>query len=749
MAVEIKLSQEFIEEVRKTIKPHWGPLGWVTYKRTYARWIEEEKRTEEWHETVKRVVEGNINLDPRLKQENVPLPVIHELEEEAKQLYKLIYGLAGAASGRNLWISGTEFQKRNGDALNNCWFKAIRPQAYGDSNIVPFYLKDKYEQTVSMPFSFIFDQLMKGGGVGFSVTKENMAKMPKVQKPIELVVLVGKENGDYEKIVDVGAKDRDEFYKGLNEKEPKTIVYQTEDSREGWVISLALVIDSHFKTIEDVERVVIDVTDVREEGKRIKGFGGVASGAKPLAELLFEVNEMLNNAVGRRITSVEATDIANLIGKTVVAGNVRRSAEIALGSPDDDEFILMKQDKEKLMSHRWASNNSVIIDNSFDDYGKIAEALIVNGEPAVVNMELARNYGRIVDGEQTGIDGKAEGTNPCGEVTLEDGENCNLFEIFPLIAEKQGWDLKEAFRLATRYAKRVTFSNYEWEITRKVVEKNRRIGISMSGIQDWVLVRFGGRLVEGFQLAYDENGEIIEEPIFNQEAAKVVDELYKAVVEADKEYSEQLGCNRSIKLTTVKPSGTVSKLAGVSEGIHYHYDKYIIQRIRFQSNDPILSAIKFAGYKTEPDAYSPNTTVVEFLVKAPTAEYEKFMSAKDVPIEEQFANQAFMQKYWADNSVSITITFKEDEKDKIEKLLRQYRKYTKSTTLLPFSGHGYVQAPKEPISEEEYHERTAQIKGDVQEIYNLMQEALRFHQTEQDLEIVGQEDCEGGACPVK
>jgi ribonucleoside-triphosphate reductase (thioredoxin) len=749
---EIKLANSFIEEVRKSIEPHWGALGWVTYKRTYARWIEDEGRTEEWHETAKRVVEGNINLDPRLKQENVPLTVLHELEHEAKQLFKLLYGLAGAASGRNLWISGTDFQKRNGDALNNCWFVAIRPQAYGDSHIVPFYLKDKNQITVSMPFSFLFDQLMKGGGVGFSVVQENIAKMPVVDRNVEVVVIVGKENGDYDKIIAAGAVDRDEYLdKNLPTPKGTTYFYRVPDKREGWVEANAIVIDSHFtETIGDAERVVIDVTDVREEGKRIVGFGGVASGAKPLVELLLKVNEILNKAVGRRLTSVEATDIANLIGKTVVAGNVRRSAEIALGSPKDSAYITMKQDQAALQSHRWASNNSIVVDRSFTDYDEVTKALIVNGEPGIVNLELSRHFGRIIDGLQEDIDGDAEGTNPCGEITLANGEPCNLFEIFPLIAEKQGWDLKEAFGLAARYAKRVTFSNYEWEVSRKIIAKNRRIGVSMSGIQDWVLKRFGGRLVVGFQQAINENGDVIEEPIYNEQAIEAVDELYQAVVDADIAYSAKLGCNPSNKRTTVKPSGTVSKLAGVSEGVHYHYDKYLIQRIRFQANDPLLPAIEMAGYHIEDDVYSPNTKVVEFLVKAASADEEGFVSAGEVSIEEQFAVQAFMQTYWADNSVSCTITFHKHEHDKIAPLFVQYKDVTKSTSLLPFSGHGYQQAPKEPITKEVYEERIAKIKGDVQDIYELIKKIQGMNvANEKDLELVDQSDCAGGACPIK
>ncbi|WKB36059.1 hypothetical protein QS257_01815 [Terrilactibacillus sp. S3-3] len=166
----------------------------MTYKRTYARWLEDKNRSENWEETVKRVVEGNINLDPRLHEETVPAKVYQDLQHEAERLYKLIYGLAATPSGRNLWISGTDYQKRVGDALNNCWFIAIRPQAqaYGNSHIVPGYLK-KNEPAVSMPFSFLFDELMKGGGVGFSVVETNISQMPEVDQKIELVVLIGKE----------------------------------------------------------------------------------------------------------------------------------------------------------------------------------------------------------------------------------------------------------------------------------------------------------------------------------------------------------------------------------------------------------------------------------------------------------------------------------------------------------------------------------------------------------------------------
>lgn len=744
-AIQVSLTDDFVQSVVKTVKPHWGELGWVTYKRTYARWVEAKGRTENWDETVKRVVEGNINLDPRLKKAELDPDVYAELTDEAQQLFKLVYGLAATPSGRNLWISGSDYQKRNGDALNNCWFVAVRPQAYGQSHIVPWYL-DKQTVAPSMPFSFMFDQLMKGGGVGFSVAPENIRQMPVVNYQINLAVIIDKDSKAYAESIAAGAVDRDAFLATNNLAD--TLHYTLPDTREGWVEANAALIDAHFKgtNATGTTQLVLDISQIRERGAKIHGFGGTASGPAPLVEMLGDINAVLNAAQHRQLTSVDATDIGNLIGKTVVAGNVRRSAEIALGGADDSAFITMKQDKDKLYHHRWASNNSVLVTSSFTGYDEVAAAIAQNGEPGMVNLELARNYGRIADGLQEGIDAEVEGTNPCGEISLANGEPCNLFEVFPVIAEEQGWDLHAAFRLAARYTKRVTFSDYDWEVSRNVIERNRRIGVSMSGIQDWILTRFGHRVVTGFKDGVDaQTGVAIKEPIYDPAAIAAFDNLYQGVVAADKEYSGALNCNESVKHTTVKPSGTVSKLAGVSEGMHFHYSNYLIQRIRFQDSDPVLDALAACGYKIEPDIYSKNTMCVEFPVRAANADNPDFASAGNVSIAEQFATQAFLQTYWADNSVSCTVTFQPDtETDQIAPLFNQYRNVIKSTSLLPYSGAGYKQAPKEPFGKDDYQQMRAQIHGNV---------ALKFDELHpadvKDLELVDQTDCASGACPVK
>ncbi len=633
-----------------------------------------------------------------------------------------------------MWISGTDYQQRTGDSLNNCWFIAIRPQAYGDSHIVPDYLNPQ-QPSVSMPFAFLFDELMKGGGVGFSVTRENIQQLPVLDQQVQLTIVISKDSASFDAATKLGAVSKEDWAKDHPANDDR-VYYELPDTREGWVLSLSHLIDQHFNATnpQGHQELVLDMSNIRPYGAKIHGFGGTAAGPMPLISMLFDVNQILNNREHTHLTSVDATDICNLIGKAVVAGNVRRSAEMALGSNDDEHFIAMKQDQQKLMHHRWASNNSIAIDTNFNHYEPVAQGILKNGEPGVFNLELSRHYGRLADGYQEQADPAVEGTNPCGEISLSNGEPCNLFDIFPLVAEAQGWKLKDAFALATRFAKRVTFSHYDWEVSRKIIQQNRRIGISMSGIQDWILHRFGHRVVTG----YDQDGR----PQYDPEIVRTFDQLYHYVLDADHDYSQVLGCQPSIKHTTVKPSGTVAKLAGVSEGMHFHYAGYLIQRIRFQDTDPLLPALKKCGYHIEPDVYTKNTMCVEFPIRAPHADDPNFASAGTVSMREQLATQAFLQRYWSDNAVSCTITFRDAEKTQIAPLLTQFNREIKSTSMLPYYGAGLTQAPKEPITKDAYQDKVNQLHGNVEATFNEMNDL-------KGLSIIGQTDCIGGACPIK
>ena len=802
-------------EPYKDAHPAWGPVGVMTYKRTYAR--EYQKRREEWLETLVRVIEGNVNLGREIGDPTAT-------EEWALEALKYFFYMGVMPPGRGFWMMGTEYAtKRGGDALNNCWWVSTRPQDYEDMEMFKGTWGGFSKPTglmPSYPFVFMFDRAMLGGGVGFGTNYElHISKFPELTTKLNLKIVLDRKHPDWVRIKSSEEYSRfnlDAYIVEDHVPQKGEVYYDIEDSREGWNVSVRETIDAHWGH-GDEATLILDLSRIREYGAPIKGFGGTASGPLPLMAALVCINNILNSRVGERLRGVDALDIMNLLGRCVVAGNVRRTALIGIGDAHDSEYVDAKnytiidpivakdengyaiweknkwgrvqqrlRDKQEVVqemyearikeealsdnpytraeimvqveeyvdslyeiawkqdNHRWASNNSVYTTEMFKDHHFIAAGIIVNGEPGSVNLWLSQNFGRIKDGYQEAIDGDVEGTNPCGEITLANGEPCNLVEFVPYIAKKYGFDFKRCLTIATQYAYRITFAKYMWPATQRIISKNRRIGVSLTGMQDYFLDKYGRYAVVGFEVV---NGKKdITKPIFYKPITEELDQWYEWVEEVNAEHALALGANPSIKLTTVKPSGTVAKLPGVSSGIHWHYAPYMIQRIRFHEADPNLNVIKMSGLPMEKAIKEPNTVVVEFPVKNPNADHPHFKSAGDTPLEEQFANQYLFAKYWADNAVSATLTFKPDEVDKIEPLLKAYNNRIKSTSLLPYSGHGYVQAPWEPISKEEYEKRAARITIKPEEVYALM--------VRSGVDLLGDDsildaDCEGGACPTR
>ena len=620
--ISFKLDEEFLKNFME-IQPNWGPLGYVTYKRTYARMIEGENRKEEFWETVRRVVEGcySIQKEHCIK---LSLPWSDEkAQKSAKIMFSKIWNFKFLPPGRGLWMMGTEFVLKNGSmSLNNCGFASTE-----DINLKR-----------SKAFEFVMDALMLGVGVGFDT---NGAGKITIQKPAE---------GQF--------------------------VFQIPDSREGWVEAVKLTLEAFFLG-KQVPKY--DYSLIRSAGEPIRGFGGIASGPDPLKELISNIQETLTPRIGNKVTSVDIVDLMNFIGKCVVAGNVRRSAEIALGDPTDFEFVTCKQDQDKLYSHRWASNNSVFAKKGLD-YSFISKQIEVNGEPGIFWLENARAYSRLKD-KPDHKDKKAAGINPCGEQTLESFELCCLVETFPSRHETYE-EFQDTLKYAYLYAKSVTLVNTHWQETNAVMLKNRRMGISQTGIIE-AFVKHGRRTIIDW-----------------------CDQAYAFIKGLDEEYSNWLCIPHSIKLTTVKPSGSVSLLPGVTPGIHYPHSEYYIRRIRLSNNSDLIEPIKLAGYNVETDAYSPNTVVAEFPV------HEKYFdrSKNDVSIWEQAQNAADYQKFWSDNQVSITITFQLDEADQVSHVLECFEDKLKSVSFLPISEHGYKQAPYEEISKEQFDEMNSKIR---------------------------------------
>ena len=680
-----RLSEEFLSNY-KGKQPDWGPVGYFTYKRTYARPLE-EGGTEEYWLTCKRVVEGVYNIQKQhCKALTLPWDD-RKAQTSAQEMYERMWLFKFTPPGRGLWMMGTDLiYIKGGAALNNC----------------AFVTTENLDVDFAQPFCFLMDMSMFGVGVGSDTRGTGKVKI----------------------------------------QVPKTTdkTYVVEDSREGWVDLLRVVLNSFVG--KGYYPLDIDYSNVREMGSPIKGFGGVASGPQPLIDLIENITKLLwpKDDEPYWIGSTQIVDLHNMVGVCVVSGGVRRTAEIMFGHYNDEGFRKLKdpsslnewstelyelsqkseeektpEDKQRvdeltelianhpLRTHRWASNNSIFADVGMD-YTSVADSIGSNGEPGLLWLDNVRGYGRMVD-PLNWKDIRVVGSNPCSEQSLEDEELCCLVETFPA-RHDDFEDFKRTLKFAYLYAKTVTLIPTHNPKTNQVMGRNRRIGCSQSGIQQ-AKAKLGRR-----------------------EYFRWCDDGYSFIQDLDKLYSEWLCVPRSIKTTSVKPSGTVSLLCGATPGIHYPHSEYYIRNIRVQEGSPLIQACIDAGYPVERDVYSSTSFVVSFPVRE-----ENFARSKDeVTIWEQFADAADMQRYWADNQVSVTVTFTPEEKKHIKACLEMYEDKMKSVSLLPILDHGYAQAPYITITKEEYETLTANLKP--------LDLTDSFHEAEDKF-------CDGEACTIR
>lgn len=624
-------------------QPKWGPIGYVTYKRTYARDLDKIhlrhrdigmehglRKNEEFWLTLTRVVEGTFGiLRDHCKSLRLPWDIV-KAQMMAQEMFSLMWNFKFLPPGRGLWMMGTPaLDKVGGASANNCMFVSSKD----------------IDTDFSSPFCTLMDFSMLGVGVGGDT--RGAGKMM-IQKPVIAVT-----------------------------------THVVDDSREGWVAAIRRVLDAYAGIAGLPE--AFDFSQVRRAGEPIKGFGGTASGPEPLRELIDALIVMLDAHAGKPITSQIIVDIFNLIGRCVVAGNVRRSAELMLGEPVDEGFLELK-DREKYAAAvdgwRWASNNSIMAVVG-QRYGAIAKRTAKNGEPGYFWLANAQHYGRMMD-PPNDKDLEVLGTNPCSEQSLFDRELCCLVETFPF-AHANVTDYKRTLKMAYLYAKTVTLVPTHDPRTNAVTMKNRRIGCSMSGIVQ-AMSKFGRR---GF--------------------LDMCDKAYGYVCELDKEYSGWLCVPESIKKTSVKPSGTVSLLPQATPGIHHPIAEHYWRVIRFASDSHMLPALRAAGYYCEQidPAKEPNTTAVYFPVKEEGFE----RGASEVSMWEQLELAAALQAHWADNQVSVTITFdKVTEGPQIARALELYETRLKGVSFLPHEDHGYEHAPYQPITAIEYETAVANLR---------------------------------------
>jgi len=621
----------------------WGEVGYPVFKRTYARPVGE--RTEEWPETVERVIKAcNEQLGCDFN------------EAEQQDVRDIMLNLKGTVAGRFLWQLGTETVDKLGlPSLQNCAFVVV------DEEI--------------RPFTWAFEMLMLGSGVGFNIQKHNVDYLASPYKNVEI--------------------------KRLDQNDADFIV---PDSREGWVQLLKKVLEASFVTGKGF---TFATHLIRSKGSPIKGFGGVASGPEDLVWGMMEINKLLNGKNGEYLTPTDCLDIMNIIGRIVVAGNVRRSAQIAIGDADDIEYLRAKRwDLGNIPNWRAMSNNSVVCSNINDLPEEFWEGYKGNGEPyGLINLDAARRMGRT--GETQYPDPDVQGFNPCAEQSLANFETCCLAEVYLPNIESYA-ELKKVVRYLYRINKHSLAIKCAVEETEQIVHENMRMGIGVTGYLQ-----------------------------ATEEQRSWLSDCYVYIRAYDEEYSNITGINRSIKLTTVKPSGTLSLLAGVTPGAHPAYSQFYIRRVRMASNSPLVRAAKEAGYPVEfvrnfDGTEDHSTEVVSFPCRFP----EGTKLAKDMTAVDQLNVIKRLQTEWSDNAVSVTIYYRLEELDEIKAWLNENYYNVKTVSFLLHNDHGFDQAPLEEITEEKYNEMSAMVKPLVSI------DGIKFD----ELDIT---DCDSGACPVR
>ena len=655
------LSQSFLEKYKTSVPP-WGfnGLGYVVYKRTYSR-TKLDGTSEEWWETVQRCVEGAQELGAKYTQ------------EEMEELYDLIFNLKCNFAGRMLWQLGTDTIKRyGGNSLLNCWYVSINhPKA----------------------FLFLFENLMLGGGVGYSVRREDIHELPKIKKGVN--------------VVHQNTKDAD---------------FIVPDSRQGWVALLDKVLEAFY---EKGKSFTYSTIIVRGHGEAIKGFGGTSSGPGILIEGIEKIVKIFQQREGKKLRSIDVLDICNIIGSVVVAGNVRRSAEIALGDPDDYLYIKAKNwSSGSIPNWRAMSNNTIYADDFehisndvwSNGYELDSKTGFAKGEPyGFFNLPLSQKYGRLADGPMKDSklyptdEDSVQGTNPCGEISLSPYECCNLSELYlNNVTSKE--ELIRCAVLLYKTQKAIAAMPFIHDETNKIVKKNMRLGLGVTGVCQ------------------------------SLDKISWLDDCYRALRKFDKEWSKERGWPQSIKLTTIKPSGTLSLLGGATPGVHPAYSQYYIRRVRMSSSSELVSACREMGYHVEyvrgfDGKEDHNTVVVEF----PCTSSERTILAQNMGVIEQLEMVKKLQTYWSDNAVSVTAYYTPEELPALKKWLEEnYEKNIKSVSFLLRTQHGFQQAPYEEITEEQYQKQLKRLKPLSTLVKTNIQEGM----------LDGLE-CEGGACPIR
>ena len=588
----------------------------------YARWLEDEGRRETWGETVdrfmKNVVQDRLCDDP---------DTYMDIEEA-------ILSLSVMPSMRAVMTAGPALHRDNTCAYNCSYLAVDNVKSFDEAMFI----------------------LLCGTGVGFSVERQSISKLPDVPS-LQL--------------------------------SDTTIVVQ--DSKEGWAKALRQVISLLYSGIIPKW----DVSKVRPAGERLKTFGGRASGPAPLVDLFNFVVGKFKGAEGRKLSSIECHDIMCKIGEVVVVGGVRRSAMISLSNLSDDRMRYAKSGQWwEGNTQRALANNSVCYTEKPDSETFLREWLALmeskSGERGIFN--------RVASDKQAAKNGRREtgwqwGTNPCSEIILRPNQFCNLTEV--VVRELDTLEtLKEKVRLATILGTiQSTYTHFPYlrKVWKDNTEAERLLGVSLTGILD-------NKILNGTSVQYGKNLDVI------------LEELKQVAIDTNKEWAENLGIPVSAAITCVKPSGTVSQLVDSASGIHPRHSEYYIRTVRGDNKDPLTQFMKDSGIPAEPDVMKPDsTTVFSFPQKSP----EGAITRDHLTAIQQLELWLTYQRHWCEHKPSITVNVRDNEWIEVGAWVYKHFDEISGISFLPFSDHTYAQAPYQECTKTDYEQLKASMPGKI------------------------------------
>ena len=574
----------------------------------YARWLQDEGRRESWGETVGRYMD------------NVVRPVAGD-DTYITQLGEAIMNLEIMPSMRAMMTAGPALERDNTAGYNCSYLPVDDPKSFDEAMFI----------------------LLCGTGVGFSVERQFVSKLPEVPQ--------------------------------LYDSETIVVV---KDSKEGWAKALRQVI----ALLYSGEIPKWDVSKVRPAGARLKTFGGRASGPAPLIDLFNFVVRVFKDAQHRKLSSIECHDIMCKIGEVVVVGGVRRSAMISLSNLSDDRMRHAKSGQWwENNPQRALANNSVSYTEKPDALSFMREWMALvesgSGERGIFNRQASK--------KQAAKNGRREsdwefGTNPCSEIILRPYQFCNLTEVVVRAADTIE-TLERKVRLATILGTiQSTYTKFPYlrKVWQKNTEEERLLGVSLTGIMDNPLMTTANAGLE-----------------------KTLEHLRNVAIETNAEWADRLGIPVSAAITCVKPSGTVSQLVDSASGIHARHSHYYIRTVRGDNKDPLTQFMKDQGIPNEPDVFKPDqTTVFSFPVKAP----DNAVVTSDLSAIDQLEMWLAYQRNWCEHKPSVTINVKKDEWFEVGAFVYDHFDEMSGVSFLPYNEHTYQQAPYQEVGKSEYEE---------------------------------------------